>query len=321
MGVIQALLGILVLIVAATVLSTIHEVPEGHVGVYWRGGALIPGITEPGYHFKVPFLDKYEAVQISVQTDKVTDIPCGTSGGVLVWFERVEVVNRLKKEYVWDTVKNYTTNYDRLWLYDKVHHELNSLCSLHTLQEIYIDLFGTVDDILAEALQDGCTKYAPGIEVLSIRVTKPKLPATIMKNYELMEAEKTKLMIAAQAQKVSEKEAETQRLLANIEAKKVAEVAAIRAEQEVAQAEAAKRISQIEDETHLNRERALADAEFYKVVKAAEGAQQQLTPEYLQLAWSHAIANNTKIYFGPSVNNMLLDFMASLDTFQKKPAK
>ena len=30
MGVIQALLGILVLIVAATVLSTIHEVPEGY---------------------------------------------------------------------------------------------------------------------------------------------------------------------------------------------------------------------------------------------------------------------------------------------------
>lgn len=230
------------------------------------------------------------------------------------------MVNRLKKEYVWDTVKNYTTQYDKLWLYDKVHHELNSLCSLHTLQEIYIDLFGTVDDILANALQDGCTKYAPGIEVLSIRVTKPKLPAAIMKNYELMEAEKTKLMIAAQAQKVSEKEAETQRLLANIEAKKSAEVAAIRAEQEVAQAEAAKRIAQIQDETHLNRERAYADAEYYKVIKNAEAAQKQLTPEYLQLAWTHAIANNTKIYFGPSVNNMLLDFMSNLETF-KKPAK
>lgn len=38
-----------------------------HVGVYWRGGALIPGITEPGFHFKVPFLDKFAPVQISVQ--------------------------------------------------------------------------------------------------------------------------------------------------------------------------------------------------------------------------------------------------------------
>ena len=230
------------------------------------------------------------------------------------------MVNRLKKEYVWDTVKNYTVDYDKLWLYDKVHHELNSLCSLHTLQEIYIDLFGTVDDILASALQDGCTKYAPGIEVISIRVTKPKLPASIMKNYELMEAEKTKLLIAAQAQKVSEKEAETQRSLANIEARKSAEVAAIRAEQEVAQAEAAKRIAQIEDETHLNHQRTLADAEFYKVTKSAEGAQKQLTPEFLQLSWTNAIANNTKIYFGPSVNNMLLDFFQAVEV-NRKPSK
>lgn len=235
--------------------------------------------------------------------------------------ERVEVVNRLKKEYVWDTVKNYTVQYDKLWLYDKVHHELNSLCSLHTLQEIYIDLFGTVDDILANALQDGCTKYAPGIEVLSIRVTKPKLPASIMKNYELMEAEKTKLLIAAQAQKVSEKEAETQRSLANIEARKVAEVAAIRAEQEVAQAEAQKRIAQIEDETHVNHAKALADAEFYKVTRSAEAAQKQLTPEYLQLSWANAIANNTKIYFGPSVNNMLLDFFQAAEMNKRNPQK
>lgn len=131
-----------------------------------------------------------------------------------------------------------------------------------------------------------------------------------------MEAEKTKLLIAIQAQKVSEKEAETQRSLATIEAKKLAEVAAIKAEQSVSQAEAAKRIAQIEDETHLIHQKALADAEYYKVTKQAEAAQKQLTPEFLQLTWAQAIANNTKIYFGPSVNNMLLDFFASADALK-----
>lgn len=28
--------------------STLHQVPEGHVGVYWRGGALLSTITNPG---------------------------------------------------------------------------------------------------------------------------------------------------------------------------------------------------------------------------------------------------------------------------------
>lgn len=226
-------------------------------------------------------------------------------------------MNRLRKDYVWDTVKNYTVNYDKLWLYDKVHHELNSLCSLHSLQEIYIDLFGTVDDILAKALQDGCTQYAPGIEVLSIRVTKPKLPAALMKNYELMEAEKTKLLIVEQEQKVSRKTAETHRILAAIEANKTAEVAAIKAQQDIAQAEAARRIAQIQDETYMHHSKSLADAEYYKAMRQAEAAQAQLTPEYLQLAWTHAISNNTKIYFGPSVSNMLIDFFSSMDTFKQ----
>lgn len=34
--------------------SLVHQVPEGHVGAYWRGGALLNMISEPGitnYHF------------------------------------------------------------------------------------------------------------------------------------------------------------------------------------------------------------------------------------------------------------------------------
>lgn len=29
-------------------LAILHQVPEGHVGVYWRGGALLNTITDPG---------------------------------------------------------------------------------------------------------------------------------------------------------------------------------------------------------------------------------------------------------------------------------
>lgn len=50
-------------------------------------------------------------MKVSIQTDVVKDIPCGTSNGTLVYFDRVEVVNRLKKDYVYDTVLNYTENY------------------------------------------------------------------------------------------------------------------------------------------------------------------------------------------------------------------
>lgn len=38
------------------------------------------------------------------------------------------------------------------------------------------DLFHTVDDRLVQALQVDCDRYAPGIEIIAIRITKPKIP-------------------------------------------------------------------------------------------------------------------------------------------------
>ena len=34
--------------------------------------------------------------QVTLQTDEVTNVPCGTSGGVMIYFDRVEVVNILE---------------------------------------------------------------------------------------------------------------------------------------------------------------------------------------------------------------------------------
>lgn len=42
----------------------------------------------------------------------------------------------------YDIVKNYSPDYDKTLIYNKVHHELNQFCSSHTLHEVYIDLFG-----------------------------------------------------------------------------------------------------------------------------------------------------------------------------------
>lgn len=43
----------------------------------------------------------------------------------MIYFDKIEVVNQLKKELVYQTIKNYTADYDRIWIYDKIHHEIN----------------------------------------------------------------------------------------------------------------------------------------------------------------------------------------------------
>ena len=49
-------------------------------------------------------------------------------------------------------------------------------------------------------------KYINFKLVIAVRVTKPRIPENIRQNYEMMESEKTKFLIAIERQKVSEKE-------------------------------------------------------------------------------------------------------------------
>lgn len=102
---------------------SLHRIEEGHVGVYFRvsnfkheffsiymsktllflsysinlyqGGALLPYVSNPGFHMMIPLLTTYRSVQVTLQTDEVKNVPCGTSGGVMIYFDRIEVVNIL----------------------------------------------------------------------------------------------------------------------------------------------------------------------------------------------------------------------------------
>jgi len=286
---------------------SVHKIEEGHVAVYYRGGALLTGTSGPGFHLMMPLLTSFKSVQTTLQTDEIKNVPCGTSGGVVIYFDRIEVVNLLQEQAVYGIVKQFTADYDKALIFNKIHHELNQFCSVHSLQEVYIDLFDQIDENLKKALQTDLTEMAPGLNVLAVRVTKPKIPEQIRKNYELMEGEKTKLLISIQHQKVVEKEAETERKLAIIQAEKSSQVATIQFEQKIMEKESMKKMSQIEDLTHVAKQKALADADFYSKSKQAESNTIQLTPEYLELMRIQAIGSNNKVFYGNNIPNIFLD--------------
>merc|ERR1719219_974482 len=267
----------------------------------------------------VPFLTTVRNVQTTLQTDEVKNVPCGTSGGVMIYFDRIEVVNVLQPTAVYDIVKNYTADYDKPLIFDKVHHELNQFCSGHNLQEVYIGLFDQIDENLKSALQADLTEMAPGLKVHSVRVTKPKIPETIRKNYELMEAEKTKLMISTQKQKVIEKDAETERKKAVIEAEKEAMVAKIKYEQNIQEKESMQKMEAINDNVHLAKEKSRADAEFYKIERSATANKLLLSKEYLELKKIEAMSVNNKVYFGPDIPNMFINERADVGDTQRLP--
>jgi uncharacterized membrane protein YgcG len=67
-------------------------------------------------------------------------------------------------------------------------------------------------------------------------------------------------------------------------------------------------VEAIEDEIRLQREKANADATFYRREKEAQANRALLTPEYLQLMSITSYANNAKVYFGDKIPSMSMLF-------------
>jgi len=247
----------------------------------------------------------------------------------MIYFDSIEVVNRLRQEAAWNTVKTYGTDYDKIWIYDKIHHEINQFCSKHTLQEVYIDKFESLDEALAKALQSSCDEWKTGIEIVAIRVTKPRIPDSVKKNYEEVEMAKTRLLVENQKEAVARKEEEISRMRATIQAEKEAIIARINAEQianvsliktqmEIMQKEAELKKEKIQNEIYVANQKALADSEFYSITKAAEANQAKYTPEFLRFVLYSSLANNTKIYFGEKIPGIFASLIPE-DSMKKIP--
>lgn len=93
----------------------------------WQGGALLPITSQPGFHMMIPLLTSYKAIQTTLQTDEVKNVPCGTSGGVLIYFERIEVVNKLEP----NSGKKDFINF--LWLYCNPCYTYPKFCCFSTI--------------------------------------------------------------------------------------------------------------------------------------------------------------------------------------------
>jgi regulator of protease activity HflC (stomatin/prohibitin superfamily) len=280
--------------------QSFHVVPEGHVGVYFRAGALRQRMDAAGFHVKLP-IDTAENVQVTMQTDQVLNIPCGTSGGVTITFDRIEVVNQLRPDHVYSTVRDYGVNYDKMWIFDKIHHEINQFCSRHTLQEVAIDKFDTLDESLAKALQDDCDKFDTGVRIVAVRVTKPVIPDSVRRNFEEKEAERAALAVARERALRSEAEAATRARQSLIHAQAEKDVHAVTIARAVMEKEGQQRIAEIENAIMLASKRNEADAALYVAQRLAEANALVHTPQYLYLEMVRAVASQSKVFYGDRI--------------------
>ena len=90
---------------------------------------------------------------------------------------------------------------------------------------------------------------------------------------------------------------ETENLKAKLDAQREKDVTEIELERRILEKEGEKKRNEIDNQIIKAREENLAEVEFIKKQKAAEGNKILFTPEYLKIEMAKSMSNNTKFFF------------------------
>lgn len=296
------------IVIVILVLDGFISIPEGHVGVHYRFGRLMNTTSSSGLNIKLPFITSTYVVQITMQTDNVKDIPCGTSSGVMLYFKDIEVVNQLNETHLLDTIAKYGVNYDKMWIFDRIHHEINQFCSKNTVREVAIDNFSTIDEIMMKAIQDQCDRFVPGLRIISIRITKPILPVDIER--EFLEREKQIAIQSVNREKalLAYEHEQNEKKLKALKASSENEVKQLHLEQLIRKEWSEKNISVIRSEAEYESKKLSSEAMLYDLECQAKGNTLLYTNNFVKLETARALASNTKIFFGDKLEGLYSQF-------------
>jgi len=286
------------IIVIAALIHGYHEIKEGHVGVYYRFGALRDRTTDPGMHFMKPFIDTFKLILIRPEERDLGYMDAVTKDGIEITFKGVSVLSKTKKDAVVNLIKQFGMDFKTVLIYDRVREDLRIFCANKTIDEVYNEQFLEIveavkNDVNAQIKNLG----KDGVEIMNLVIPKPDIPQDIENNYNKVKVQWTQQLVAEQQQKTEEIKKETERIKAVADAQRQKDVLEIKIQEQIIEMEGKKNISEINNEMAKERENNLADIAKYAKDKEAAGNKELYSAEYVKLQMAQSLANNTKFYF------------------------
>lgn len=273
------------------------SIPSGYVGVYktWQRYDVEAGVIHPSLVCYNPMWTSVVHVETRPQTDVVTNVKCGSSDGVILEIEKIEVGNQLSPTSVIETITKYGEHYDKFLVMDSVVHKLTEHCSKLTAQALVIDQFDKIDDVLRAELQKVNDEYSSGVTIRFVRLTKPRFPSEMQKHFMDLANEKTNKKVLEQKMESERVKKATEMLMAQKDNE--VKMAAVEHQNRVMIAQVQAR----QEEQRINNaiiiESAKANAEKIMLEAQALRAMYDI-PGYTEVEAARALSTNQKIYYG-----------------------
>jgi len=289
---------IVAIIVTAALIHGYHEIKEGHVGIYYRFGALRDRTTDPGMHFMKPFIDTFKLILIRPEEKDLGYMEAVTKDGIEITFKGVSVLSKTKKNEVVHLIKEFGMDFKTVLIYDRVREDLRIFCANKTIDQVYNEEFLEIVEAVKKDVNSQIKNLGKdGVVIMNLVIPKPDIPQDIEKNYKQVKVQWTQQLVAEQQQKTEEIKKETERINAVADAQRQKDVLEIKIQEQIIEMEGKKNISEINNEMAKERENNLADIAKYAKDKEAAGNKELYSPEYVKLQMAQSLANNTKFYF------------------------
>jgi len=294
-------LAFIAIVFVILLVSSIHTIDEGSVGIYYRQGALQESYSLPGVRFKAPFISELKEITIRPTTETMEDIKTVTRDGIEIVFHDIQIISNVEVSQLIDLVRKFGSEFRRVLIYDRVSEDLRLFCANHTIDEVYnslfLDIVANVKLNVEESIKRLGLRGETGIHILNLVVPKPDIPRDIAVNYKKVKVQWTEQLVAVQQQKTEQIKKETQSIKAILDAEREKDVLEIELQKELLKKQKEKERNDLDIQIVKDREENIADIAAYKKEKQSEANKKLYSPEYIKLEMAKSLANNTKFYF------------------------
>lgn len=182
--------------------SSIHNIREGNVGIYYVQGALDDKYALPGIRFKKPFITEMREITIRPQTETMKDVKTVTRDGIRITFHGIQVLSSVDESLLLGLVKKFGLEFRRVLIYDRVSEDLRLFCANHTIDEVYNTLFLDIVENVKHNVEQSIQRLGKnGMKILNLVIPKPDIPQGIASNYNSIKVQWTQQLVAVQQQK------------------------------------------------------------------------------------------------------------------------
>jgi len=285
-------------IVVAAVVDGFHEIPEGHVGVYYKFGALQSEVSDPGIHYMQPFVTTFQSVLIRPEEQTVRSMEAITKDGIEVEFQGISVLSRTRRSKVIYLIKEYGMDFKDVLIYNRIREDLRIFCANATIDDVYNERFLDIVAKVKEDVEEQIVNLGKdSVQILNLVIPKPDIPRDIAQNYKQVKVQWTEQLVAQQQKKTEEIKKETELLKAVADAERQKEVLEIKIQEQIIETEGKKNISDINNLIVREKQNNLAEIAKYAKEQEALGNKDLYSPDYVKLKMAQSLSNNTKFFF------------------------